>query len=184
METIKVEILCKTNLELWSYLQGMETSDDCFLLRFSVSGFDPTYKGWKLVWKPVRRPSTNCFDPTYKGWKLAQENLFKLPRAALWSYLQGMETAFAVRAGTRLRRLWSYLQGMETHNDFLWKVNLIPLWSYLQGMETTFCWIILDQTPEALILPTRDGNLGRLVSFVSGSLGFDPTYKGWKHNIL
>ena len=32
--------------------------------------FDPTYKGWKLIFLSRSLININSFDPTYKGWKL------------------------------------------------------------------------------------------------------------------
>ena len=55
---------------LWSYLQGMETTPPLWGSGHKQYGFDPTYKGWKLLSRSSWGCNGNCFDPTYKGWKL------------------------------------------------------------------------------------------------------------------
>ena len=66
-------ITCQKSNEpsLWSYLQGMET-----------------WWVWVIDWEYYI-----CFDPTYKGWKLLFMWFGQRIVKKLWSYLQGMETS-------------------------------------------------------------------------------------------
>ena len=47
----------------------METTEVLYELDDPLIGFDPTYKGWKQLHRPLRLRQFYSFDPTYKGWK-------------------------------------------------------------------------------------------------------------------
>ena len=151
--------------ELWSYLQGMETSTSLGR-KFDVNlnCFDPTYKGWKPTslsgtkicgWSALILPTRDgnaveCAIAILLGSALILPTRDGNPVTA---YYNGQGLCFALILPTRDGNgvmnldnlystvLWSYLQGMETSLLFLLVICLMVLWSYLQGMETNF-WII------------------------------------------
>ena len=102
--------------------------------------------------------SATCFDPTYKGWKLESIGLRDSRDPCFDPTYKGWKLFILKDVPNKLNSFDPTYKG--------WK-RLLSL-------------IELNTAQNALILPTRDGNVLSPINQERLEFCFDPTYKGWK----